>query len=149
MITNTSDRNFILRCQIGIFYVAEMFVAGIVPSAPFLYPLKTRNLFWCFRGVEKGCIGNEWVNWFYITALHWSITNVSATVHLSYVKGIIGKIDKCLFLNTNTYLLPKSHLFRIITFWDKTWIKTRHKISSIHDPYKTEISSSPRNTQKN
>ena len=30
-----------------------------VPNAPFLYPLKT---FWCFQGVEKGCIGNEWVN---------------------------------------------------------------------------------------
>ena len=28
-----------------------------VPNAPFLYPLKT------FQGVEKGCIGNEWVNW--------------------------------------------------------------------------------------
>ena len=44
LITNTSDRNFILRCQIGIYYVEEMFVVGIVPSAPFLYPLKTRNL---------------------------------------------------------------------------------------------------------
>ena len=36
-----------------------------VPSAPFLYPLKTlenRKVFWCFQGVEKKCIGNEWVN---------------------------------------------------------------------------------------
>ena len=36
-----------------------------VPNAPFLYLLKTlenRKVFWCFRGVEKGCIGNEWVN---------------------------------------------------------------------------------------
>ena len=34
-----------------------------VPNAPFLYPLKTeiRKVFWCFHGVEKGCIGNEWV----------------------------------------------------------------------------------------
>ena len=31
-------------------------------NAPFLYLLKTsENLFWCFRGVGKGCIGNEWV----------------------------------------------------------------------------------------
>ena len=36
-----------------------------VPNAPFLYPLKiswNRKVFWCFQGVEKGCIGNEWVN---------------------------------------------------------------------------------------
>ena len=36
-----------------------------VYNAPFLYPLKaSENLkvFWCFQGVEKGCIGNEWVN---------------------------------------------------------------------------------------
>ena len=36
-----------------------------VPDAPFFYPLKTsenRKVFWCFQGVEKGCIGNEWVN---------------------------------------------------------------------------------------
>ena len=35
-----------------------------VPNAPFLYPLKTseiRKVFWCFHGVEKGSIGNEWV----------------------------------------------------------------------------------------
>ena len=35
-----------------------------VSNAPFLYPLKTsRNVtvFWCCQGVEKGCIGNEWV----------------------------------------------------------------------------------------
>ena len=36
-----------------------------VPNASFLYPLKTlENLkvFWYFQGVEKGCIGNKWVN---------------------------------------------------------------------------------------
>ena len=35
-----------------------------VPNAPFLYPLKTsENLtVFCFQGVEKGCIRNEWVN---------------------------------------------------------------------------------------
>ena len=35
-----------------------------VPSAPFLYPLKTSEnltVFWCFQEVEKGRIGNEWV----------------------------------------------------------------------------------------
>ena len=36
-----------------------------VPNAPFLYPLKIlENLKFSdvFRGVEKGCIGNKWVN---------------------------------------------------------------------------------------
>ena len=35
------------------------------PNAPFFDPLKTsenRKVFWCFQAVEKGCIGNKWVN---------------------------------------------------------------------------------------
>ena len=35
-----------------------------VPDALFFQPLKTSEnlaVFWCFQGVEKGCIGNEWV----------------------------------------------------------------------------------------
>ena len=35
-----------------------------VLNAPFLYPLETlenRKIFGCFQGVEKGCIGSEWV----------------------------------------------------------------------------------------
>ena len=37
----------------------------LVPNAPFLYPLKTsenRKFFWCFQGVDEGCIGNEGLN---------------------------------------------------------------------------------------
>ena len=36
----------------------------LLPNAPFPYPLKTSEnftVFQCFQGVEKGCIGNEWV----------------------------------------------------------------------------------------
>ena len=36
-----------------------------VPNTPFLYPLKTSEnlkVVWCFQGVQKGCIGNKWVN---------------------------------------------------------------------------------------
>ena len=36
-----------------------------VPNAPCPYPLKTsknRQVFSCFQGVEKDCIGSEWVN---------------------------------------------------------------------------------------
>ena len=35
-----------------------------VPNAPFLYPLKTSeklSVFLCFQGVEKECIGNNWL----------------------------------------------------------------------------------------
>ena len=41
------------------------FFNPFVPSAPFLYPLKTSEnlkVFLCFQGAEKWCIGNEWVN---------------------------------------------------------------------------------------
>ena len=44
----------------------EQEINPFVPNAPFLYNLKaSENLtdFLCFQGVEKGCIGNEWVNW--------------------------------------------------------------------------------------
>ena len=37
-------------------------VKPFVPETPFLYTLKTdhRKVFYCFQGVEKQCIGNEW-----------------------------------------------------------------------------------------
>ena len=35
-------------------------VSPSVPNVPFLYPLKTSA---CFRGVERGCIGNKWLNY--------------------------------------------------------------------------------------
>ena len=41
------------------------FFNPFVPSAPFLYPLKTSEnlkVFLCSQGAEKWCIGNEWVN---------------------------------------------------------------------------------------
>ena len=34
------------------------------PNATFLYPLETSEnpkVFWCFQGVEKGCLGDKWV----------------------------------------------------------------------------------------
>ena len=44
--------------------ICNININPFVLNAPFLYPLKTsENLtaFWCFQGIEKGCIGNEWV----------------------------------------------------------------------------------------
>ena len=35
-----------------------------IPNPPFIYPLKTseNRKVLCFQEVEKGCIGNEWIN---------------------------------------------------------------------------------------
>ena len=47
-----------------------------VPSAPFLYPLKSLGnvkVFWCFQGVEKGCIGNKWVKITTFCKKNWTI----------------------------------------------------------------------------
>ena len=42
----------------------NMAMNPFVPNAPFFYLLKTsenRKDFWCFQGLEKGCIGSKWV----------------------------------------------------------------------------------------
>ena len=46
--------------QMKIF--TKMQFNPFVPNAPFLY----LTVFWCFQGVEKGCIGNEWVKLKYL-----------------------------------------------------------------------------------
>ena len=43
------------KCNINPFF----------PNVPFLYPLKTNHKVFCFQGVEKGFLGNEWVNMCY------------------------------------------------------------------------------------
>ena len=43
-----------------------------IPNVPFFYPLKTsenRKVFWCFQGIQKGCIGNECV-WVKLVSKH-------------------------------------------------------------------------------
>ena len=44
-----------------IYQTINLFVS----NAPFIYPLKTSEniLVFCFQGIGKGCIGNEWVNY--------------------------------------------------------------------------------------
>ena len=57
-----SSKSFILLCSHDARYFE---VNPIVPNTPCLYPLKTSQkltVFWCFQGVEKGYIGNKWVN---------------------------------------------------------------------------------------
>ena len=66
--------NFLLTLLFSVYYYVRrwgvwscawiVIINPFVPSAPFLYPQKTESLtvFWCFQGVEEGCIGKEWVN---------------------------------------------------------------------------------------
>ena len=55
-----------LRNYLILFFVSDLLVFNpFVPNVPFLYSqkaLENRKVFWCFQGVEKSCIGNEWVN---------------------------------------------------------------------------------------
>ena len=44
--------------------ITQSLLTHLFPMHP-LNPLRTSEsltVFWCFRGVEKGCIGNKWVN---------------------------------------------------------------------------------------
>ena len=59
----------VIYCQILQISVLWVILTHFpfVPNTIFLSPLKTsedRKVFWCFQRVEKGCIGNKWVNWF-------------------------------------------------------------------------------------
>ena len=47
------------------YYMFFRLINPFIKNGPFLYPLKTSEnltVFWCFLGVEKGCIGKTWVN---------------------------------------------------------------------------------------
>ena len=48
--------DFCIKGNIGLKWVNNN---PFAPNAAFLYPLKT---FWWFKRVEKGCIGNKWIN---------------------------------------------------------------------------------------
>ena len=37
-------------------FIRKNYFSSFVPNAPFPY----LTVFWCFQGVEKGCIGNKW-----------------------------------------------------------------------------------------
>ena len=66
------EKNNILCCnkkEKNANFHEDFAINLFVPNAPFLYPLKTsenRKVFWCFQGVDKGSIGNEWVTYSWI-----------------------------------------------------------------------------------
>ena len=60
-ILNETNKSIWTLNHLTIFYTMVTLVKPFITSTPFLYPLKaSENLtvFWCFQGIEKGCIGN-------------------------------------------------------------------------------------------
>ena len=65
-----------------------------IPNALFLYPLKTSEnlkIFWCFQGVEKGCIWNEWVKNGFLWRYFWRILLAYFKIATYLQTGSIGK----------------------------------------------------------
>ena len=62
-------------------------IKPFLPNTPFLYPLKTSKsskVFWCFQGVEKQRIGNNWVKPFEVFTenVYCYILTVSSTLFI-------------------------------------------------------------------
>ena len=77
-----------------------------VPNAPFIYPLKTesRKVFWCFLGLEKGCIGNEWVNREYASLDYlWRLPKLNRS-HNLYERGFTFGNTAAIFSQLLFYL---------------------------------------------
>ena len=61
LVLSLTDDQIKASATFGLYLLFNPFV----PNAPFLYPLKIsekHKVFWCFKGVEKGCIGKKCVN---------------------------------------------------------------------------------------
>ena len=89
----------------------QIWVKSFVPNVSFLYPLKpSENLkvFWCFQGVEKGYIGNKWVN---LTR----ITSLTSIFYKPYVKTILQRTFLSLIIYekriSNQFLFQKLFKF--------------------------------------
>ena len=84
-----------------------------VPNTPFLYPLKTsenRNIFWCFLGIGKGCIGNKWVKRTFKTGTR-SRINELAPSNLSH--SALNNRDITISNFSQKKPLPKKNLSKI------------------------------------
>ena len=84
-----------------------------VPNETFLYSLKTENLtiFWCFQGVDKGCIGNKWVKEIVYwplphLSLHWLIMRVDFEIKGSKPKSSVNRLNlfKVLIISSTSLL---------------------------------------------
>ena len=92
-----------------------------VPNAPFLYPSKTSEnltVFWCFQGVEKGCIGNEWVNVTFTIIISFYYLLCHIYEHLLPCYLLIPTQDK----NQNQ---KQKYFFGSVKTWDKLfWLQS-------------------------
>ena len=71
-----------------MFYQKILLFNPFVSNAPLLYPLKTSEnltLFWCFHGIEKGCIGNKWVKVKSSTIAKFLLYSVSDTERFRFI----------------------------------------------------------------
>ena len=80
-----------LKCKSVTFWQDWLWMAFIIyltpfaSNASFLYPLKKSEncmVFWCFHRVEKGRIGNKWVNWIYSSNLLFFICRINSEICL-------------------------------------------------------------------
>ena len=85
-----------------------------VPSAPFLYPLKTSEnltVFWCFQEVKKGFFGSKWVNVPLKTLL---LSSYTSALHLIIIQHInveiwLGISTRILNFTWSALLLALKH----------------------------------------
>ena len=79
-----------------------------LPSAPFLYPIKTENLrvLRCFHGVEKGCIGEKWVK-------VGDLFSSCVLTYLPYIESMCINMRLFNFKNGFSYLREKIKVFLI------------------------------------
>ena len=60
-LQNTAVFKTIFKNILPMSKSEHIFLTHSFPMHPFSTSWKHRKVFWCFQGVEKGCIGNEWV----------------------------------------------------------------------------------------
>ena len=100
-----------------VFFTSRVFrniFKLFVLNAAFLYPLKTSEdlkVFWCFQGLEKGCIGKEWVNVFGKIYKHLKRT---VLLHCTLLHEIVHHTNTTLYLRGYAepeifYIRKKNH----------------------------------------
>ena len=105
------------------------------PIHPFSTPLKTSEnltVFRCFQGVEKGCIGNEWVNGFGWTNIastnNVTWTSITTTNGFTWTNSInINRFTWTNITSTKRFILMKLEdkvsLWRLFFVWNHQSIR--------------------------
>ena len=92
------------------------------PNTLFHNPLKTsenRKVFWCFQGVEKGCIGNKWVKYTYFLVSPKTLKNLLKKQAASFQYNKASKSAETKSLNKLTNSLTTKPESRSIKILDK------------------------------